>query len=116
MKRTVLILFALTVGCAAGREPPADERWIVGTWCSDGETRHAGVLVVLRPMRFRGDGTYSTFEDEGRWTFASGRLHLVGGAMTVHRTGRVERLGSDRMAWTDDHGEREVWRRCAARA
>jgi len=107
-----LLAFALAYCATVASD---DRVWLVGTWCPDGRTTYAGVEVGLWPTRFDADGTYATFEDEGRWRLQGGALLLereIG--MRVRRTERVEQLGADVMAWTIAHGEREIWRRCPA--
>jgi hypothetical protein len=104
----------LVATCAARTATVApDARWLVGLWCPDDPTTlYAGTKVGLRPTRFNADGSYSTFEDEGRWRLEGGLLHILTGNR-MRLVDSVEPLGRKRMARNHAHGEREIWRRCS---
>lgn len=114
MRVPACILTLSLAGCTT--TPAADRSWLVGNWCPEtSSTTVRGAGVGLWPVRFDSDGTYETFEDHGRWTLRGEQLtrrrpFLDG---TYRQEDRVERLGGDRMAWTWEYGERELWRRCS---
>ena len=101
--------------CATSARP--DHVWLIGNWCPDEPTtNYGGVEVGQWPTQFAADGTYDTFEGEGIWE-VRGRTLIRRrdiGPGIMRTNDRVERLGPDRMAWTWQTGQRELWRRCPA--
>jgi hypothetical protein len=99
-------------GCTTASNHRAPDRgWIVGRWCPEGRLVHAGMGVMLRPTLFNDDGTYSTFEERGRWQLEGVRLLRLS-QHNVRYDQLVERLGRNRMARSLAGDPRQIWRRC----
>ena len=114
--RTLLVLPAVALAACATTARP-DSAWLVGNWCPDHlSSSYIGMRVGLWPTRFDENGQFETFEDNGTWDLRGHRLHRRSrfGDDAILHDDRVERLGSDVMAWTRGFGVRELWHRCPA--
>lgn len=123
-----LVFMLMLSSCTTMRatQPPADARWLTGTWLEINEPGDESLIGCNSglPIRYRADGTYSLFEDsEGIWRLAGDRLTETATeaydtvdpddvAIGHPSTSRIERVSAGEMRKILDDQSRLTMMRC----